>query len=101
MGVDLIFSTWKVLSQEIRSEAVITSASLHPFHTVDTRFSALHISRENFLVFSGKTVYRKDPFALPLDTDMRKEQQKLKQAVGWQWAGCRVSIPVCLLKILA
>lgn len=80
---------------------MITSASPHPFHTVDTGFSGLRISQENFLVFSSKTSYRKDPFALPLDTDMRKEQQKEKQAVGRQWAGCRVSIPVCLLKILA
>lgn len=63
--------------------------------------SGLHISEENFLVFSCKTVYRKAPFALPLHIDMSKEQQKEKQAVGWQWAGGRVSIPIYLLKILA
>lgn len=63
--------------------------------------SGLPISEENFLVFSCKTVYRKAPFALPLDTDMSKEQQKEKQVVVWQWAGGRVPIPVCLLKILA
>ena len=47
-----------------KSEAVITSASPHPSHTMDTGFSGLHISQENFLVFSSETVCRKDLFAL-------------------------------------